>query len=229
MECSWLHRCSRSRLLVFCCGWAMDHHPFKAIASGALDVLMIHDYTDLPQKPVDLPFKEYGEVHLLGWSMGVWAGQWLFGERRELFSATIALNGTLKPIDDDFGITRQISEATMQHWSEPTRESFYRRMCGDREVLARFKENVPQRTLASQQRELASLLVLSRGRCDEPGFYRRAVVMDRDRIIPTKNQLNFWGEDRASLLSGSHFPFYQWDSWELLLRDLSATNPVAES
>ena len=45
--------------------------------------------------------------------------------------------------------------------------------------------------------------------------FDKAIVSTKDRIIPSKNQLNFW--KTAKEIDGAHYFFDQYTSWEELL------------
>lgn len=219
MKYSWLHKEGRDRLLVFCNGWGMDPRPFLVLAASAYDVLNLYDFRNVREcgAPLDL-LAEYDERLLLGWSMGVWAGQQLFAGHEQLFTRTIAVNGTLCPVDDRYGIPRKLFAGTMEGWSESARHRFYRRLCGEREVEERFLQNQPLRSLADQQDELAYYLETAGHLERERSIYREVVISAKDRIVPTAHQLAYWGEAGVVRLAGGHFPFYCWDCWDDLLK-----------
>ncbi len=136
MKSCWLHKKKSRCLLVFCNGWGMDETPFTRLDSNEYDILVFYDYQDLqPDFEVDLLASEYEELILAGWSMGVVVGQLLFQKNKEMFQKRIAINGTLCPIDDRFGIPRDTFQATHDNYNEATRLKFYRRMCREKSIL----------------------------------------------------------------------------------------------
>ena len=50
-------------------------------------------------------------------------------------------------------------------------------------------------------------------------FYTKALVGVNDKIIPAKNQLNFWEKFDVPVvkLDCGHFPFYNYKSWEEIM------------
>ncbi|RUM46506.1 MAG: hypothetical protein DSY80_02015 [Desulfocapsa sp.] len=218
MKHQWLHKEQKTRLLIFCNGWGMDSEPLKHLISENYDVLMLYDYSTLksPLTVTDL-IASYETTSLLAWSMGVWAGQQIFGEMQKDLTSCIAINGTLCPIDDVFGIPEKMVRATLDKLDKKQRLKFYYRMCRDRDVYKKFIQNQPKRDVADQKRELDSLL--KNARCKEPAriVYKRAIVASHDFIIPTRNQLQFWPEKIVKRVDGSHFLFYAYNSWDELL------------
>jgi len=206
-------------LLVFCNGWGMDGRPFQPLASRNFDVLNCYDFRETDIDAVRPWILGYRERVLVSWSMGVWGGQQLFGECSELFGRTIAVNGTLCPVDDRYGIPEKLFAGTLVGWSETARQKFYRRLCGSKTIERRFLEHQPSRLLPDQRQELAYYLEATDCGKKEQSIYREVVIAERDRIVPTSNQLAFWGE-RATILADGHFPFYRWQCWDDLLDSL---------
>ncbi len=161
MENLWIYRKGRPNLIVFCNGWGMDERPFRPFLSGQCDVLMLSNYHSLSPVP-DLPVlaKDYAAVFLVSWSMGVWVGQRLFSDFRDCFAAAVAINGTLCPIHDTLGIPEEILIATLDNFSEDSRQKMYRRMCRNRDFCTQFQANLPDRSLVSQRQELQALLTM---------------------------------------------------------------------
>jgi pimeloyl-[acyl-carrier protein] methyl ester esterase len=220
MKTLWLHKHNRERLLVFCNGWGMDARPFAPLQAHAYDVLMCYDYTDLE---VDLDMialiGSYAEAHLLGWSMGVWAGQCLFAAAAGQFQRKIAINGTLCPIHDRFGIPVEIFSSTLEHFNISARLKFYRRMCRERGILETFLANQPERKIDEQRAELEHLLQTTDCLSAAASIYTDILIANRDYILPTANQRRFWQQKKVHLVDGCHFLFYGWNSWDDILRD----------
>lgn len=220
MKTVWLHNKKRSRLILFCNGWGMDEYPFFPLGSDNYDVLIIYDYLDL-QLDLDLDslFKGYFEVVLIGWSMGVWAGQKLFAKVQHRFTKTMAINGTLAPIDDHLGIPCSLFTKTYNDYNEVTNHKFYRRMCREKANLDRFIANKPHRSLESRKSELGSLLDHAVNIPLDQSIYTDIIVADKDFVVPTRNQLQFWQKKHILRLDGYHFLFYGWRNWDELVEN----------
>jgi len=220
MKLHWQYKMDRKKLLIFCSGWGMDEHPFMPLTSDDYDVALLYDYRESIECSGLLDeVTSYSERVLMGWSMGVWGGQQLFSEHAALFDRAIAINGTLCPVNDRYGIPRELFAGTMAGWSELSRRKFYHRLAGNKDVERTFLCFQPKRTVVDQQQELA--YYLNNADCIDPkkSMYREVIVSERDRIVPTANQLEYWGE-RVLQLAGGHFPFYRWSSWDEALRDI---------
>ncbi len=215
MKSKWLHRRESDRLIIFCNGWGMDERPLACLESHDWNILMLYDYTDLlPDLDLEKLLHSYRETVLIAWSMGVWAGQNIFSCHRQQLQRCLAVNGTLCPIDDQFGIPKEVVRATFVNFDEQQRSKFYHRMCRDREVYRRFVREQPARSVENQKKELAALLEMTGCNPEEEPLYQSALVADHDFIMPTANQLNFWPEKMVKRLDGSHFLFYSYRSWD---------------
>ena len=215
MIAHWLYRDQSHSLILFCNGWGMDHHPLAPLESGGHDVLVLSDYSVL-EHPVDVDAlsSEYQEIYLVCWSFGVWAGSHLFAQRKDVFTRRIGINGTLQPIDDQFGIPRQYFEGTLDQFSVSVRDRFYRRMCRPEGTFDMFIENKPRRSLEDQENELQELARLAANSELEESFFDAVIVASRDYIVPTSHQLAFWqGRCPIVQIEGCHYPFLGWRSW----------------
>jgi pimeloyl-[acyl-carrier protein] methyl ester esterase len=221
MKHIWLYKNQGNRLLVFCNGAGMDARPFVFLKASDLDVLCLYNYSDLTlsQDLIDA-LNGYDEISLIAWSMGVWAAQHLFPSIVQRFKHKIAVNGTHCPIHDRYGIPVEIFKATHAGYDGATRLKFYRRMCREREILDRFLAHQPQRSVDDQKQELGSLLAQTDCCPAQDSIFTDIIVSKNDSIVLTENQLQFWREKNVRLIDGTHFLFYDWNSWNTLLNDL---------
>lgn len=218
MKRLWLHHNNCKDLIVFCNGWGMDEQPFLPLSAQEYDVCMFYDYTDSDLHiDGEMSFGSYDQLILIGWSMGVWAGQHLFAGNSEKFSRKIAINGTLCPINDNYGITVKIFDDTLLNFGKAARLKFYRRMCRDKKNLDSFLANQPERTLASQHLELNALRENTDCMSAEESIYNEIIIAENDWIMPTANQNRFWQKHNVVHIPGFHFPFFRWQSWDQLL------------
>jgi biotin synthesis protein BioG len=131
--------------------------------------------------------------------------------------SAIAINGTLCPIHDQFGIPVQLYNTTLNQFSQISRLKFYRRMCRSGRAFETFLENQPKRSVENQGRELAALQ--GHVHCDlaDTPIYTKIMIADHDFIVPTVNQKTFWQEHEVLRVKGGHFLFYDWNSWDELI------------
>lgn len=198
----------------------MDERPFCHLDAAGSDVYMLFDYRELTAPPeLDTLWARYSRIVLVAWSMGVWVGQQLFYPKRHLFEQAIAINGTLCPIDDRYGIPAVLFNDTLQNFNETSRQKFYRRMCRDKMLTEFFFANQPGRDIHGQREELAAFLHNVDCVHVAHSIYDHALVAEKDMIMPTANQLNFWqaGNTGIRRYVGGHYLFHQWSSWDDIL------------
>lgn len=215
MQYNFLHRQPRQKLLVFLNGWGMDEQPLSPLLTTRYDVLVVYDYTHLREDTGILKLlEEYQERVLIAWSMGVLAGQLLFSGDKDLFNHRIAINGTLCPIDNDFGIPLDNYRGTLAQFNETSRLKFYRRMCRQKGIVKTFLENMPRRSLQNQREELAYFWEQKNCLEQEQSIYDDVIVSSQDFIVPTANQVRYWEGSRIIMVEAPHFPFYDWTYWD---------------
>lgn len=216
MQIDWLIRKKRERLILFYNGWGMDDRPFRPLPSKQFDVLVCSDYSQQENVPaLQKMLDQYKECSLVAWSMGVYFGQLHFCDSdSRVFAKKIAVNGTLCPVDDSFGIPRGIFADTLKGLDEDTLHRFRRRMCKSKKIMDKFLINSPQRNIEDLRNELQKISEISQPIARSESIYTDVIVTDRDYIMPTSNQLEFWSGSRVHILNAPHFPFYDWNCWD---------------
>lgn len=211
------------KLILFFCGWGMDENPFSILKSKS-DILYVYDYEN-PDFDNTFDFSKYESVSLLAFSYGVYAsGIAKLPENLKLEKST-AINGTLIPVDENYGVPLRQFELT-EKMDSSTVVKFRQRLFGGekaKEHFEIFEKNLPQRSAQSCTEELSGMkkyvpvLPIPQRKFDKIyiGLY--------DRCVPTRNQKNFWqkicqnneGSNIIELETG-HFPFYNYESIEEL-------------
>lgn len=195
-------------LRVFFAGWGSDDNLFGGMVQGDVDYLLCYDYRTLS---FDYSvFEGYKRVEVVAWSFGVWvAGQILVGDFMEGVNIvhSVAINGTLAPIDDELGIPNSIFEGTLGGFSPVGLVKFRRRMCGGSDGVKEFLALNPRRGLDELRDELEALGVAVRAQKTISNFHFSEVVISKsDNIIPTENQRRAWsGHSNLTELDDYHF------------------------
>jgi len=198
----------------------MDPHPFEMIPSPNHDLVMVYDYRDLMLPELDdLLGETYENLHLVAWSMGVWAAGFLPLEIRNRFASTTAVNGTLTPIDKRYGIDPAAFTNMIETFSSASLEQFYLSMFTERTEAEQFLAHRPQRSPAMILEELICLRNSYETHGPARDIFTRKLVGSRDRIFPARNQIKSWGRDRCIVIKAPHFPFYGWPGWDHLIHD----------
>ena len=133
------------RLLLFFAGWAADETPFRHYRPQGMDYQICYDYRTLDFDAA--PLRAYAEVHVVGWSMGVWAASHVLPSAGLNVASCTALNGTPHPIDERRGIPPAIYQGTLDGLTGASLHKFLRRMCAD---SAAFRRSVDRLEKALQ-------------------------------------------------------------------------------
>ncbi len=180
-------------------------------ADAAFDLLEVYDYTSA-ELELDLAglMGAYSEVIVVAWSLGVWACGEYCVKSGLSFSRAIAVNGTLAPISEDFGLSPDIFYGTAENWtSEDSRYAFNRRMCRGRDTLELFAKVQPQRQLTDQRDELIALGErIGKNDLTEFELFDTAIIGGKDKIFLPDRQTAFW-QTRAKkvmALDIAHWP-----------------------
>lgn len=208
MKYKWLAKKQNKNLIIFFNGWGMDEEVIKHLDSENYDLLMFYDYNVLE---TDFDFKQlnnYQEKNLVAWSMGVMLAT-KYTKNLPLLTNSVAINGTLAPIDIEFGIHPKIYDLTIKGFNEKGRDRFINSMFDIQPHALPLSLN---RTIEEQHSEL---IALKNYQADKTFKYDKVFISDNDKIIPTKSQIKFWGIEPN--LNGGHCPFFGFVKWSELL------------
>ncbi len=211
MNYFWLNKNENKKLIVFFNGWAMNETPVKHLKTDGFDILVLYDYRNLDFDFSKFDFEKYTEKNLVCWSMGVYAVN-KFKNIFENFNKKIAINGTTRLISNDFGIPEKIYKITMKFLNQENLDKFIKNMFDNGKLN-------PNITITRNLSELKDeLLAIQNIVLDDEITFTKAIVSNDDRIIPTKNQLNFWqSKTTIEKINSTHCPFESFDSWNELL------------
>lgn len=206
-------------LTIFFCGWGMDENPFSILKSSC-DVLFVYDYEN-PNFP-EFNFSKYEKINLLAFSYGVYASSIAKLPSDLNIEKKVAINGTLIPVNDTYGVPLRQFELTEKMDSQ-TVVKFRERLFGGekaKEHFELFEQNLTQRSAKSCTDELVGMkkYVPLFSALDKD--FDKVYVAKYDRCVPTRNQINFWQNLKNKTiieLECGHFPFYNYDNIEELL------------
>ena len=146
MKYKWLNRGKNNKIILFLNGWGMDENVVNHLDSEDYDVLMFYDYNSL-DTDFDFELLEaYYEKNLIAWSMGVMVATKILPLTRHFVTPSpargegmgfqtgnlstcvappargegikVAINGTLRPIDKEYGIHPKIYDLTIKGFNE---------------------------------------------------------------------------------------------------------------
>lgn len=216
MRIEYLNKTGSRMVILFFNGWGMDKRATAHLKIGC-DLVMFSDYRTLDID--DLPALDgYETVYVVAWSMGVWAAAQTLPQMNVSPKLQIAINGTEYPIDNVFGIPEGLYRMTENSLADRGLEKFFRRILASKENMVRFKKNRPRRNLEEQIDELRAIRKASDG-VTAISAWNIVYISENDVIFSVENQLNWWdGKTEIRYLSGGHYPFYDFESWEEIIK-----------
>ena len=231
MQSHWLNKQNNDKLIIFFAGWSFDYKPFEFLDCEDFDVLIIYDYNTPTSKskisvlPSREDIEKYPQKYLIAWSMGVFMA-YQMREQLPKFTKKLAVNGTPFPVDDEFGIPQKPFLLTLRHAKTGLEGKFYQNIFEKPEEFERYQATPVERSIENREQELKTLYakiketeILKQVQDDKfSTYYDKALVSNNDKIIPTKNQLNFWqNKVPVEILESGHFPYYNFKSWNEIL------------
>lgn len=219
MKAYWLNKQNNKNLIVFFAGWSFDNYPFaRDFSTEHNDILMIYDYNtmSLPEELKELG--GYESKTLIAWSMGVFAA-YLNRDSLNSFDYKIALNGTITPVDNNYGIPVKIFELTLKHAKTGLNGKFYKNVFQTNAEYEKYSSKPVQRSIENRILELQNLYELIKKQpedFDNTKFYDYAIVSEYDKIIPPVNQQASHEKNNIPLIKipYGHFPFYNYSNWD---------------
>lgn len=207
MKSQWLIRNNNKNIIVFFNGWGMDAKVVSHLCSDSFDVLMFFDYTDFEIENFD--FSQYDKKIIIAWSMGVYVCNNY--DCFKNFDKYIAINGTQKPIDDNYGIPVSVYNLTADNFNEYSCAKFMKKITSNVDLKAYCSR--PAEDLKKELISIRDLKVKSYLKFD------KAIVSLKDRIIPAKNQLAYWQSLNTEVaeIDGAHYIFDSFCKWEDLI------------
>ena len=204
MKYKWLNRKKNSNLIIFFNGWGLDDSVVRHLEFDSYDVIMFYDYNTLTTSFAIDDLNIYKTKSLIAWSMGV-----MVATNFNLdYNSTTAINGTLRPIDAQFGIHPKIYNLTIKGFDEEGRGKVIQNMF----VPQIDSILITERELKEQKSELEAIKKYS---SNENFKYSKILISDEDKIIPTKSQCNYWG--CKPNIHGGHCIFNKFKKWSELL------------
>lgn len=204
-----------NKLIVVFGSWGNDENVFTPLCKDDFDFILFYNYS-ADQAFVLPEIKTYEKITIIGWSLGVWAAEYLAPAIGIKPDVTIAVNGTPVPADDRYGIPLSVYEDIMNNITEENMENFYIRMFGDKKTYRSNIKRVPVRSIKSLHDELRWLYnrIMEQ---KEPGFkWDYAVISSKDKVFPASNLLGYWekvAETKKIILPLSHYMFHKWGSF----------------
>lgn len=209
MKCDYIIHDGSPVLTLFFSGWGGERCLFDGYVPVNSDFMLCHDYRTLDFDASVLD--GYEDIRLAAWSMGVWVAATVLRDVNAHFLSCTAVNGTMMPVDDRYGIPVQVFRGTLENMDGTVLKKFRRRMCGSQDNYAAFMGHGPELSAECLKDEL-DVLYRTVTSSPAPVFrWSRAFAGSRDRIFPAGNQSAAW------MLQGTPVEVYDADHYSELL------------
>ncbi len=208
MQYKWINRQNNDKLIVFFNGWGMDEKIVSNLPCNDFDVLVFFDYRNCDD--FDFDFSAYKCKYLIAWSMGVYVCNYFY-QKFNNFDKFIAINGTQKPVDDEYGIPEMIYNLTIENFNELSCSKFMKKISSNidlREYCSRNLNELKDELIKIKELKVQKYL-----------DFNKVIISTKDRIFPYKNQIKFWKEKNSEILEVpySHYIFDMYKNWGDLL------------
>lgn len=220
MKSKYLIKNNSKKLIIFFNGWSLDENIVKNLETINYDVLMLYDYENI-EIPEDVlkEIDKYDNLNIIAWSFGVWACCTVINQFNKLKNV-VAINGTPIPIDDNFGIPEKIFNLTLTNMSEKNYPRFYKNMFNIFEE--KFFSMLSNRNATSQIQELTMIQKQASEQIplQKINQFNKVFISTQDKIIPAKNQLNFWSNQndlKIFELEKGHYIFDLFKTWDEII------------
>ncbi|MBN2669862.1 MAG: DUF452 family protein [Bacteroidales bacterium] len=216
MPYKWIAKNQSDKLIVFFNGWGMDERVIEHMDTSGMDILMFYKYSQSEAFSLE-KIQSYKSRYLVAYSLGVFmACEWL-SRHKISFDYSIAINGTIFPIDHEKGISEAIYEGTHDYLSEESLRKFNRRMFSDRNELERFNLIKSSFTIEQLKNELNFIKTCYKKQEQWHCLFDKAYIGLQDQIFLPDRQRKAWEGTHTEEHQWSHFPWFKFESWKAIL------------
>lgn len=205
----------KTRLLIFFCGFYTDENCFCEFDNNTSDILYIYDYSDLNFEELSyFDFSPYVEINLIAYSYGVFVAN----EAKDylpFIDKSIAISGTIYPIDENFGIKPKIFDLMLYAFNEDVIKNFKEKM----ELNSNGIIKNAKREIDNLKDELNNIKnYVQNNEIKKHLEFDSVIITKKDRIIPYMAQKLFYEKHKNILeLNTGHFPFFEFNNFDEIL------------
>lgn len=212
----WINSSNKDNLIIFYNGWGLDEKPFLGLTCSDYDVIMFYDYNSIDTPKIEV--KKYKKIYNIGYSFGVLVMS-IIGKKvcdREYFWA---INGNTKMISKEFGIRKEIFDATLKTIENDGVNKFYENIFKDQDEFKAFLNKKPERSLENQVLELKKLEELTKNNVIP--VFDKALISKKDKIVFSLSQKRFCNHYNIKYkeIDSGHFPFFIYNSWDEIIEE----------
>jgi len=200
---------SNENLLIFFNGWGFDEKMLPILDVPNYDKLILYRYSNFNTDDVKIE-KDYKNITVVAWSLGVWVAPFIVKKLNIKIDKAIAINGTLNPISDNFGIPKAVFEGTLTNLNERNLKKFNTRIAGGSRMLSEIERYLATGCWEDQKEELQFLFDSINKSTKAENIFDCAIIANDDLIFSAENQKRYWQTENNTVITefkGAHFPF----------------------
>lgn len=220
-----------SRLIIIFLGWGFPIESFADLHKRGYHIMLVSDYRqrdwDLLEAEIrkhaqknsfysdEMNRPSFREYVIIGWSFGVrMATEFIDSCTLSNITLRLAVNGTVRHIDDCFGIPSKIFDGTLEGLTPQTLSKFRLRSAGSKQMLEQLiPADAESIDIEALRQELSMFGSIPRQYRPNRFFscWDRAIIGLNDRIFPPDNQRAEWAEiDIYQEPEMAHVPDFQY-------------------
>ena len=206
------------KVILFFADWGMDHHQYGHLQGGDYDIIIISNYSDYN---IYNTIKTYRQINIIAQGAGVWAASAAFDNIYHTLSTSgsstsgkyrlirllkkmgkaIAIDGTLCPVSNIWGIPQEIFNIMAEGPGEMSRE------------LRAFRENY-----LFSNAILWNKAIICKNNPIIPAENQTRFWNEYNLGTDRNNRLTSnSGEFSITYMEKSHFPFEEYEKWDSIL------------
>ncbi len=197
-------------LILFFNGWGVPKEFFTHL--NEKDSSYKIKFVELEEDINLLNLEKYSEINIIAWSFGVYNASNkcfpLIKSNKLNIKKIIAINGSTKAINKNFGIPPKIFNATLNNINKDTYFKFLENigLSGENtKYLEKYKVNLK--------------LFGDNYNDSIPSIFNHAIISTKDRIFPKRALLEHYKDNNHKVIHYDHFPFYRWNNWKEVLNE----------
>lgn len=203
-----------NRLILIFPGWSCEKEMFGNIFLNGWEVAVVEEYGDSGNPGLSFrdikELERFSTIYLFAWSLGVYFASLI--DFNGKISAAFAINGTLLPSDDRYGIPKNIFLSTAENLSPRNIQKFRRRMAGDSENYRHYLlRDFSELETADLRHQLFYIINQEDSTPRNSLPWKKIYISEDDSIFPPENMFRFWhselGDSNVAIekLKGPHF------------------------
>lgn len=213
---------SNKILVIFFTGWSTDFHIAEDIyLPEGYDFLCVWGYDKWDWEPLE---KEYDEILIIAWSLGVAVADFLFPiiNIENNVTGLYAINGTRNPVDENYGIPPMIFQSTIDTLDEKNLLKFRMRICGGKEKYRKEAKKLNTTSNIETLKKELDFFMASDVTIKRKNHWDYAFLSESDKIFPIQNLKIAWADTPFNVMEDENHLIDFQRIFDLIVKDKRA-------